>query len=429
MTGNRSVTVIGAGAAGLATAIFLGRNAPNLRVTVLDGARTPGAKILVSGGSRCNVTNVAVTEHDYNGGRPAIIRRILRAFPETATVDFFRDLGVPLHEEADGKLFPDTNRSRDVLNALLRGLSDAGVALKPNHRVHEVTQSAAPDGGFALATSQGALHSDVVVLATGGLSLPKTGSDGLGYEFAKRLGHTIVATTPALAPLRFDQTAGAWHRGLSGVAMPVRLRVSGSQRTEAVVDGAMLWTHFGISGPAALDVSRHWLRLRLDGEIATLHANLLGETFEAAEARWLSMAAARPKQALANAAAALVPAAVAQAMATHCDIPPERTLAELSRTERRAVVHTLTDWPLPIADSRGYDYAEVTAGGVTLTEIDPATMQSRATPGLFLVGEVLDVDGRLGGFNFQWAWSSAFVAARGIRARLDGGGVEGNRKA
>ncbi len=409
------VAIIGAGAAGLAAVIFARRAAPHLRVVVFDGARSPGAKILVSGGSRCNVTNAVVTEHDFNGGRPAIIRRVLRAFPAPATVDFFRDLGVGLHEEPLGKLFPDSNRSRDVLDALLRGLATAGAELRSNHRVHGVTRS---DGGFEVATSQGAFRASRVVLATGGLSLPKTGSDGGGYEMARRLGHSIVPTTPALVPLCFDRNAVAgWHGGLSGVSQPVSLRVTSVGRPATDIRGAMLWTHFGVSGPAVLDASRHWLRHRLEGRDVSVRANVLGDRFEVAEGRWIANSAGHPRQTVVNAIAALVPSAVADAVVTHAGVDRARILADLPRDERRRLLHTLTDWPLPITSSRGYNYAEVTAGGVDLAEIDPATMESRIVPGLHLVGEVLDIDGRLGGFNFQWAWSSGYAVGQGL-ARL-----------
>lgn len=408
------VAIIGAGAAGLAAAIFARRAAPHLRVVVFDGARSPGAKILVSGGSRCNVTNAVVTEHDFNGGRPAIIRKVLRAFPASATVDFFRDLGVTLHEEPLGKLFPDSNRSRDVLEALIRGLAATGAELRAGHRVHDVTRTSELDDGFDVATSQGSFRCGRVVLATGGLSLPKTGSDGGGYAIATQLGHSIVKTTPALVPLCFDRDAGAWHGGLSGVSLPVHLRVVSAGEPATTVDGAMLWTHFGVSGPAVLDASRHWLRHHLEGRAASVRANVIGDTFEAAEARWITNAAARPRQTVVNAIATLVPSAVADAVVAHAGVNQTRILADLPREERRALLHTLTDWPLPVVGSRGYNYAEVTAGGVDLSEINSATMESRIASGLHFVGEILDVDGRLGGFNFQWAWASAFVMGRGL---------------
>jgi len=200
------VVIVGAGAAGIATAIFTRRRLPSRSVIALNGAARPGAKILVSGGSRCNVTNVSVDERDFWGGSPAIVRRVLRAFPAAEAVRFFHDIGVPLHEESGGKLFPDSNRSRDVLDALLRELGAAGASLLAGHRVVDVVRE---PSGFLVVTSAGNFLARSVVLATGGLSLPKSGSDGGGLAIAARLGHTIVPTTPALAPLILSSGAAA----------------------------------------------------------------------------------------------------------------------------------------------------------------------------------------------------------------------------
>jgi predicted Rossmann fold flavoprotein len=410
------VAVIGAGAAGLATAIFTKRRAPGARVLVLEGARRPGAKILVSGGTRCNVTNSVVTEADFNGGRPAIIRRILRALPVAETIEFFREVGVGLHEEPYGKLFPDTHRSRDVVDALLREVARTGAELCAGHRVHDVARA---PGGFRLRTSQGEVVARSIVLATGGLSLPKTGSDGWGYDVAARFGHSRIPTTPALVPLLLDGTtaAGAMARALSGVSQDVRIDVRVRGTIAARIEGPLLWTHVGISGPAALDVSRHWLRARVDGDDAAMTASLCPtESFESLEPRWIGFARDRPRLTVASALATQIPASAAAAVLGTLDLDPDRTLAELSRDARRRLVHALVAWPLPVTGSRGYNHAEVTAGGVPLAEIEPATMASRLCAGLYLVGEILDVDGRLGGFNFQWAWSSARVAGDAIGA-------------
>jgi predicted Rossmann fold flavoprotein len=410
------VAIVGGGAAGLATAIFTRRSSPDRRVVVFEGARSPGAKILVSGGSRCNVTNAVVTERDFNGGRPAVIRRILRALPVDETITFFREIGVPLHEEPLGKLFPDSGRSRDVLEALLRETAAAGAELKTSHRVQGIERHG---DGFMIATSQGVWSASRVVLATGGQSLPKTGSDGWGYTAARGLGHTIVPTTPALAPLVLDdhpvhaESTAMW-RSLSGVAQPARLELKRGSTVSTRVDGALLWTHFGISGPAALDFSRHWLRARLENAPPDVRLSLRpADRFESLDADWVAIAAARPRLSVENALATFVPAAVARALLDRLPVAAP-ALAALTRDERRAIVHALLDWPLPVVDSRGYSYAEATAGGVPLAEIDAATMASRVCQGLYLVGEILDVDGRLGGFNFQWAWSSAKVAGTAL---------------
>ena len=406
------IAIIGAGAAGLATAIFTAARASGRRVVLFDGAKRPGAKILVSGGSRCNVTNTVVTEGDFNGGRPTLIRRVLRAYPATEAAGFFRRIGVALHEEPGGKLFPDSNRSRDVLDALLRESERCRVDLRRDHRVVDVGDD---DIGFRLTTSQGSFRTRVVVLATGGLSLPKTGSDGWGYDIARRFGHTIVPTTPALAPLVLDTDPSGVHRELSGVSHDVRLdiRVDGVIATR--IRGSLLWTHFGISGPAALDASRHWLRATLEGRpVGTTASFVPGEHFESLERAFIELSGSRPRLSVQSAVAAHVPGAVAEVLLRLAGVPDSRTMAEMTRDERRKVTRALREWPLSIADSRGYNYAEVTAGGVPLTEINPATMESRIRPGLYLVGEILDVDGRIGGFNFQWAWSTAHVAATAL---------------
>jgi predicted Rossmann fold flavoprotein len=407
--------IVGAGAAGLATAIFSRRRAGSSSVLLLDGARHPGAKILVSGGARCNVTNVVVSDADFWGGRRAIVRRVLRAFPAADAAAFFRMIGVPLHEEDDGKLFPDSNRARDVLDALLGELRAAGATLLANHRVVDVVRR---HGGFTVATERGELAARRVVLATGGLSLPKSGSDGAGIAIAARLGHTVVPTTPALAPLLLADTE-PMHRELAGVSHDAELAIWLEGRVAIRLRGSMLWTHFGLSGPVALNASRHWLRLAVEGGHPSLVLNMCGgDTFDAIDARIAGLARERPKTSLQAILSILLPSSLAAAVLRNLAIDPVTIAAHLPRTDRRRVSHAMTEWPLPVTGSRGYSYAEATAGGISLAEINPATMESRVCRGLFLVGEMLDVDGRLGGFNFQWAWSTAFVAARGL---ADGG--------
>ena len=410
------VVIIGAGAAGLATAIFAARAAPGLDVRCFDGASKIGAKILVSGGSRCNVTNRVVTERDFWGGSPRAVRHVLRAFPAERAAEFFESLGVTLHEEEDGKLFPDTNRSRTVLDALLAEAGRLGVSIETRRRVHSISRL---EDGFSIETTDGDRHeAQVVVLATGGRSLPKTGSDGLGYELGRRLGHGYVETTPALAPLVLE---GERHAGLAGVShdATLTLRVNGSIATR--LEGSLLWTHFGVSGPVALNISRHWHRAQLSGQACDVRLSLCpGETFESLEDWLLAQERIRPKALVATVLATRIPASIADAWVSASGVEPATTMAHLAKNDRRRLLHELLDTPLAVADSRGYSYAEVTSGGIPLDEIDSATMQSRICPGLFLVGEILDVDGRLGGFNFQWAWSSGWIAghaiAKGARA-------------
>jgi predicted Rossmann fold flavoprotein len=409
------VAIVGAGAAGLATAIFARRADRSRSVVLVEGARRPGAKILVSGGSRCNVTNVHVDERDFWGGRATTIRRILRALPVADTVAFFRGLGVALHEEANGKLFPDTNRARDVLDALLRETAALGATVAAGHRVLDVERPAdGSAGGFRVVTDGGEMRAASVVLATGGLSLPKSGSDGAGLAIAGRLGHTIVPTTPALDPLVLSREDPV-HGALSGVSQDVELAVWVDEAVAIRLAGSLLWTHAGVSGPVALNASRHWLRAQLEGRAAAITLSVRpGRQLDEVDAELVARARTHPKSAVQTTVGAMVPASVAAVFLRELRIDGATPLAHLSRDDRRRLARALVEWPLPVVGTRGYTYAEATAGGVALTEIDPATMQSRVCPGLFVVGELLDVDGRLGGFNFQWAWSSGFVAGRAL---------------
>lgn len=411
------IAIVGAGAAGLAAAIFAARRGAAESIALFEGAPRPGAKILVSGGSRCNVTNAVVSERDFSGGPPHLVRRVLRSFDVARTIAFFREIGVPLREEADGKLFPEANRSRVVLEALLGEGARLGVTLRAGERVTEIARDGSH--GFVVTTARGPVPVRLVLLATGGLALPKSGSDGHGLRMAAALGHSLVPTTPALVPLRLE---GDFHARLSGVSQPAELTVRSSGRVLDRRRGAMLWTHFGVSGPVVLDVSRVWLRAQLEGRAPKLEANLLpGSTLEQAEGELLAMARESPRLSLARAIGRRLPAALAEAVAEEQGIGAERALGALRRDERRRYLRALVQRALPVADTRGYASAEATAGGVPLAEVDTRTLESRLCPGLFFAGEILDVDGRLGGFNFQWAWSSAWVAAGGLVGRSRAG--------
>jgi hypothetical protein len=418
MSNEADIAIVGGGAAGLATAIFTARRLPDRRVIVLDGAKRLGAKLLISGGGRCNVTNDAVTAGDFCGGSHNVVRRVLAAFTVEQTIAFFRELGVALHVEAGGKMFPATNKARTVLGALVAETCRLGVRILTGHRVVAIRRC---DSGFDIgigrnSTEHAAPHSITasrVVLATGGQSVAKTGSDGTGYRLAQSLGHSLVPPIPALVPLVLD---GDFHEPLSGVAQDVEVvvRVEGSKPARLL--GALLWTHFGASGPVVLNASRHWHAARQANRAVTVSLNFLpGADFESADGRLVELAASQPRAAVHNALAALVPTRVAAAIATRLGIDPQLSIGQLPRDQRRRLVHALIDWPLPVHSSRGFDYAEVTAGGVPLDEVNPSTMESRRCPGLYLVGEILDIDGRIGGFNFQWAWSSAYVAATRLR--------------
>src|SRR4029453_9205807 len=279
------VVIVGGGAAGLAAATFCARAASHARrVICVDGARTVGAKILVSGGSRCNVTNRVVTERDFWGGDRRVIRDVLRAYPASRAIAFFEELGVPLRAEEEGKLFPESNRARTVLDALTRAVSASGAELHTGCRISGIQR--AQEEHFMLTATDGRTYrAPFVVLATGGRSLPKTGSDGTGYAFARAFGHGYVETTPALVPLLLD---GSRHAQLAGGAHPAAVTVRSYGPSPCRLTGSMLWTHFGVSGPVMLNASRHWLRFHLAGRDATVVLSVVpGETFASIE-QWLS---------------------------------------------------------------------------------------------------------------------------------------------
>jgi predicted Rossmann fold flavoprotein len=403
------VAVVGAGAAGMALAIFTRKRRPDWRVVAIDGARTLGAKLLVTGGGRCNITNRQVAEADFCGGSRAIIRRVLRGHGIEPTLAFFRELGVEVVGEEGGKLFPRSGQARTVRDALLREMARQGVETVTGCRVLGMRRAA---HGFHLLTPASDMAARRVALTTGGLALPRSGSDGAGYRLARALGHTIVTPTPALVPLTLD---GSFHVALAGVSHDVELRLTAEGRKPHLVAGPLLFTHRGVSGPAVLDVSRHWLRAEVEGRQPRLLASFLpGHDFASAERRILELSAVHPRSTVVSTLARLVPTALARVLAGRVALGPTVRMAQLNRDDRRRLVHDLVECPLPVKGGGGYAEAEVTAGGVSLEEVEAGTLESRICPGLFFAGEILDVDGRLGGFNLQWAWSSAAAAGRGL---------------
>jgi predicted Rossmann fold flavoprotein len=407
-----TIAVVGGGAAGLMAAISAGR-AGGRRVVLLDGARTLGAKILISGGGRCNVTHHAVDETAFAGSSPAAIRRVLRRFDVPATVAFFAELGVALKREETGKLFPVTDRARTVLDALLEAAHVAGVEVVHPWRVAEVSRG---PSGFTIVASDGRrLEAERLVLATGGKSIPKSGSDGAGYGMAITLGHSITELIlPALVPLRLAE--GHFLRSLSGLSAPAIVEVrSASGRRLVALTGDTLCTHFGLSGPAILDVSRHLLAARASDPAAGLVINWLpGTTTESLDEQLRTLGAGTPLLLLRG--QEQLPERLARALCAAAGVDPATPGHRLTREGRRALARAATQLPVPVMGDAGFDFAEVTAGGVPLRELELATLKSRRCPGLYVCGEICDVDGRIGGFNFQWAWASGYVAGLGAAA-------------
>ena len=447
----RRIAVVGAGAAGITAAIRAAEGGAH--VTLLNAHPKIGLKILMSGGTRCNVTHREVTPADFHGGSRNVVARILRAFTPEETRAWFDTLGVELKLEDTGKYFPVSDDAQTVLDALLAECSRVGVHVRSGARVLRIAPHAAshsgaaahdePDWGAAPAPFRLGLQpvsgsaafgrgvaeagrtewplpdietdtwieADAVILATGGLSFPRTGSDGTGYALAQCLGHTLVSPVPALTPLTSEEPWCVMLQGLTAEA-ELTLRVGG--RVETRVRGSLLWTHFGYSGPAALDLSRHWLRARehhLPGELEVTLSVVPGATLEPLEHAWLA-AAKRDHVTARRHLSERMPERLAIQLCAESGVGPAMKLSQVPRERRRELLEKIVARPLRIDGTLGYEKAEVTAGGVDLAEVDASTLESRKCPGLWLCGEVLDVEGRLGGFNFQWSWSSGTVAGR-----------------
>jgi predicted Rossmann fold flavoprotein len=407
------VVIVGAGAAGLMAAIHAARAVPDRRIVVLDGAAKPGAKILVAGGGRCNVTHDHVDEGAYAGASRSAIRKVLRRFDVPQTVAFFESLGVTLKREETGKLFPVTDSARTVLNALLGAADAAGVELLHPCRVGSVARL--DSGGFRVSGAWGTLDAARLILATGGRSLPKSGSDGQGYALAQALGHRLTPRIfPALVPLTLPRNH--FITQLSGIAVPAALTLHGaSGKVLTRFTGSTLCTHFGLSGPSVLDISRYYTDARASDPAAELRINWLpDETSESLDAALIGL-----RQPVGRWLSARLPERLARVLCLEAGVDPATTGTALTRAARHALVATVTALTLPITGDRGYTYAEVTAGGIPLDELHLKTLESRVCPGLYLCGEICDVDGRIGGYNFQWAWASGWLAGTSAAASLE----------
>jgi len=391
-------------------AIWAARTDSQRSIILLDGAKRLGAKILIAGGGRCNVTHHEVSPEDFCGSSRNAIKKVITRFGVPETLTFFQELGVHLKREPTGKLFPTTNRAQTVLDALLGEAKRLGVKIDVGHRVENIRllepNQEDTTARLELSGPWGTLQADRVILCTGGKSVPQTGSDGHGLELAKRLGHEL---TPQLVPALVPLALPAKHplTTLSGISLPAsfELRRQSGKRL-ANVSGDVLFTHKGLSGPAVLDISRHWILAHQDGD-AVLAVNWLPES--TAEELDQSLQSLGKRSVRAHLRPLLADRLVDLLLA-ESGISPEAFGSDLTRTQRKGLVQSATDQVLPITGDLGFKVAEVTAGGVPLAQIDLKTMQSRKMPGLYLCGEICDVDGRIGGFNFQWAWSSGYVA-------------------
>jgi predicted Rossmann fold flavoprotein len=401
------VVVIGAGAAGLMAAISAAER--GRRTLLLEKNRKPGVKILMSGGTRCNLThatdNRGIVEAFGPPGR--FLYSALAAFSVDATIAFFEAEGVPTKVEETGKVFPVSNKATDVLAALLRRLERSGAVLGLSEPVLDMQRVA---NGFTLQTPQRVVNTAHVILTAGGQSYPGSGTTGDGYRLLARFGHTIVPPRPALVPVT---VAAPWVGELRGITLPdTHVRVLDGPNVVARGRGSFLFAHFGLSGPVVLDVSR---AISGHGQPATLNleVDFLPAVKEADLTDFLRQeSASAGKKRLAGVLATQLPRRLCEALLPQAGLPIERTAAALSKEDRRRLVAMVKHLQLPVTGTLGFKKAEVTAGGAALDEVDSRTLQSRLVPGLFIAGEVLDLDGPIGGYNFQAAWSTGWLAGQ-----------------
>jgi predicted Rossmann fold flavoprotein len=406
MSDQSRVIVIGAGAAGLMAAIHAAERGAS--VVVLERTKDGGRKILISGGGRCNVLPSRIDPGRFvSESSPALVRKLLLSWPLAAQRAFFEErLGIPLALEDDtGKLFPASNRARDIRDGLVAEARRLGVVF--HFEVAVVDLLPAEPGWRVKLPDGGELAARAVVLTTGGLSVPATGSDGTGLAITRRLGHTVRQTYPALTPLTTDP---AVHAMLAGITVTATLEAKGDGRRIHTTDG-LLFTHRGYSGPAVLDLSHVAVRSRLAGRREPIRAcwSAVDDT------GWETRLTERSPRGVLTILREALPARLAEQLLAEAGVDGATQLAQLKREDRRRLIDYLVRYSLPWTGDEGYKKAEVTGGGVALEEVHSQTMESRLHPGLHLAGEILDAFGPIGGYNFSWAWSTGRLAGRAVR--------------
>lgn len=386
------VVIIGAGAAGMMAAIEAGKR--GRRVAVLDHAKAPGEKIRISGGGRCNFTNIHASPKNFLSVNPHFCKSALARYTPHDFIALVDRYKIAWHEKTLGQLFCDET-AKDIIRMLLTEMKEARAVLRLGAQIQTVEKTVS---GFRIVTADGAIDCSSLILASGGKSIPKMGATGLAYKIAEQFGLPLVETRPGLVPLTLDPVQLESLNALAGVAVGAQARCG-----KTVFEEAVLITHRGLSGPAILQISSYW---REGGDISLNllpHADLAG-VLKAARKQ-------NGRQALQTALSEPLPKRLAQFFAEAAGLS-NRPLADLSDKAIDAFCLTLKDWVIKPAGSEGYRTAEVTLGGVDTKALDSRSMQARDVPGLYFIGECVDVTGWLGGYNFQWAWASGFSAGQ-----------------
>lgn len=393
MSHSHDVLVIGGGAAGLMCALTAGQR--GLRVLVVEHANRVGKKILMSGGGRCNFTNTGTTPANYLSGNPHFCKSALARYTPLDFIGMVERHGIAYHEKELGQLFCDDS-SKQIVKMLLDECEAAGVRIETSCSVEHVQRT---DDGFRLRTTRGSLSAPSLVVACGGLSIPSMGASGFGYELARQFGHTVLPTRAGLVPLTLTGKHQEHLQDLSGVALPVTATCNGRS-----FRNFMLITHRGVSGPSILQISSYWQ----PGDDLRLDLLPDGDAFQLLREQQASRPAAELKTVLSD----LLPRRFAQRL---CELwLPNKPMKQFNEPQLREIATQLQNWPLIASGTEGYRTAEVTLGGVDTDELSSSTMQSKKVPGLYFIGEVVDVTGWLGGYNFQWAWASGHAAGNAI---------------
>ncbi|MGY6703652.1 NAD(P)/FAD-dependent oxidoreductase [Roseinatronobacter sp.] len=386
------VIILGAGAAGMFCAIEAGRR--GLRVALIDHARAPGEKIRISGGGRCNFTNLNISADRFLSQNPRFALSALRRYTQHDFIDRVTKAGISFHEKTLGQLFCDGS-ARQIIAMLSSDMTQAGVQLFLGTSVSDVSYGT----GYTVQTSAGVFHAAKLVIATGGKSIPKMGASGFGYDLAKQFGHSIVETRPALVPLTFSDGQLEDMKPMAGLSLQASVGCGKTRFQEG-----MLFTHRGLSGPSILQISSYWregqaIVVDLAPECDT-RSLLEGEKHR------------NGRQAVHTALSAIVPDKLARQIVQRAQV--QGNLADQSKGALERLRDAVHAWQVTPVGTEGYRTAEVTLGGVDTKGLDAKTLQSRSVPGLYFIGEVVDVTGWLGGYNFQWAWSSGWAAGQAV---------------